>query len=178
MTYLLCNRLHIVLVKIQQSPPERKGDGSTVLGTAWCLMIALPLGMEAFLPQDKFIPTLQESPSVVIAIVSLDYYRSLSKLTLTPILFEYCLNKSRILQASDFRSLEMSWIWLILEALRENTLLLRTLPVRFLIVVNTIVIQTSYRALYCYLFHWLQRLLVMWAEYLKKGDVILALRFS
>ena len=76
MTYLSCNcdRLQVVLAKIQQSLPQRRRDGGTVLSSLWnSLMFDESSTSRAggVLPQAEFIPrllkSLQESPSEVIA---------------------------------------------------------------------------------------------------------------
>ena len=63
-----------MLAKIQQSLPEIKRDGSTVLSSLWADLIHAENSTFRFggvLPQAEFIPklvkTLQESPEAVIA---------------------------------------------------------------------------------------------------------------
>ena len=88
MTYLLCNRLQVVLAKIQQNLPERKRKGTAVLTSLWnSLMFDDSSTSRAggALPQAEFIPKLlkllQESPSQVIA--AFEEIRKYSKLTAT-----------------------------------------------------------------------------------------------
>jgi hypothetical protein len=86
MTYLFCNRLQVVLAKIQQSLPAMKRDGQRVLQSLWkCLMFddSSTSRVGGILPQAEFIPkllkSLQESPDEVIA--DFEEFRKYSKLT-------------------------------------------------------------------------------------------------
>ena len=89
MTYLFYNRLQVVLAKIQQSLPERKRNGRTVLGSLWSSLIfdeGSTSRAGGALPQSEFIPkllkSLQKSPSEVIA--DFEEIRKYSKLTAVP----------------------------------------------------------------------------------------------
>ena len=70
----MCNRLQVVLAKIQQSLPQLKRSGGKVLGSLWDSLIyddSSTSRAGGVLPQAEFIPklskSLQESPSEVIA---------------------------------------------------------------------------------------------------------------
>ena len=86
LTYLLCNRLQVVLAKIQQSIPESKRDGSAVLESLWDTLMFNDSSTSragGVLPQAEFISSLskslKESPSKVIA--DFEEIRNHSKLT-------------------------------------------------------------------------------------------------
>ncbi|KAJ7070954.1 Metalloenzyme, LuxS/M16 peptidase-like protein [Mycena amicta] len=71
------DRLQVTIAKIQQSLPEMKRDGSTVLGSLWADMLydeTSTSRASAILPQIEFIPKvakqLQENPEQVIADLS------------------------------------------------------------------------------------------------------------
>ena len=88
MAYLLCNRLQVVLAKIQQSLPEMKRNGSTVLGSLWATLMYNDNSTSrcgGLLPQVEFIPklskSLQESPSEVVS--DFEEIRKYTKLTLS-----------------------------------------------------------------------------------------------
>ena len=84
-TYL-CNRLQVVLAKIQQSLPQLKRSGSKMLESLWDSLIyddSSTSRAGGIIPQAEFIPklskSLQESPSEVIA--NFEEIRKFSKLT-------------------------------------------------------------------------------------------------